>query len=161
MNVFILDHSMTKSAQMLDDAHLKAQINEACQILMANYNWSLYHFESGTQTSLDVPVIGHVNHPVTKFYRDKEKSYEIFSYLRFLLLEYKYRFRKQQQNWFWYLGYGESKMPYMKNVFSLSKTYVNGHMTDDIEAIRHYISTKPMQKKPTWTNRKKPDWWEV
>lgn len=38
MNVFILDRNMEKSAQMLDDAHLKAQINEACQILMENYN---------------------------------------------------------------------------------------------------------------------------
>lgn len=45
--------------------------------------------------------------------------------------------------------------------FSNSKTYVNGVMTDDIEVIRHYISTKPQQKKPVWTNREKPDWWEV
>lgn len=161
MNVFILDKNMEKSAQYLDDAHLKAQINEACQILMANYNWSLYHFESGTPTSLDIPVIGHVSHPVTKFYRSKEKSYELFSYLRVLLAEYKHRFKKYHQNWFWYLGYGESKMPYMKGNFFLSKTLVNGTMTDDIEVIRKYISTKPMKKKPTWTNRDKPDWWEV
>lgn len=161
MNVFILDRSMEKSAQMLDDAHLKAQINEACQILMANYNWSLYYYDFGVPKDLHVPVIGHVNHPVTKFYRNKEKSYELFSYLRFLLLEYKYRFKKQHQNWFWYLGYGESKMPYMKGNFFLSKTLVNGTMTDDIEAIRKYISTKPHTRPFTWTNREKPDWWEV
>ena len=42
-----------------------------------------------------------------------------------------------------------------------SHLYVDGQMTDDIEAIRKYISTKPMKKQPTWTNREKPDWWEV
>lgn len=36
-----------------------------------------------------------------------------------------------------------------------------GVMTNDISKIRKYISTKPMQKNPTWTNRDKPDWWEV
>lgn len=42
MNVFILDKIMEKSAQMLDDAHLLAQINEGTQILMANYNRRRY-----------------------------------------------------------------------------------------------------------------------
>ena len=45
--------------------------------------------------------------------------------------------------------------------FRVSKTYVNGIMTDDIEVIRKYISTKPQQKKPVWTGRNKPEWWEV
>lgn len=45
--------------------------------------------------------------------------------------------------------------------FKASKTYVNGVMTDDIEVIRHYISTKPHTKPLTWTNRQKPDWWET
>lgn len=57
MNVFILDRNMEKSAQMLDDAHLKAQINEACQILMAN--WNHEHCPDSK--------IGHLNHPVTNF----------------------------------------------------------------------------------------------
>lgn len=161
MNVFILDRNMEKSAQMLDDTHLKAQINEACQILMANYNWSLYYYDFGVPKDLHVPVIGHVNHPVTKFYRNKEKSYELFSYLRFLLLEYKYRFKKQHQNWFWLNGFMLIYGFYPYIDFHNAKTYVNGTMTDDIEAIREYISTKPHTRPLTWTNREKPDWWEV
>lgn len=52
MNVFILDKNMKISARFLDDAHLRAQINEACQILMANYNHEKY-----PETK-----IGHINH---------------------------------------------------------------------------------------------------
>lgn len=45
--------------------------------------------------------------------------------------------------------------------FEVSKTYVNGSMTDDIDAVRNYIITKPHTRPLTWTNRDKPDWWEV
>lgn len=71
MNVFILDKSIEKSTQMLDDAHLRAQINEATQILMANYNQ--YYFPCAK--------IGHVNRPVTKFYEYGSDQFgELFEY---------------------------------------------------------------------------------
>lgn len=159
MNVFILDRNMEKSAQMLDDAHLKAQINEACQILMANWNHENYPDSK----------IGHLHHTVTKYYdsvatdsnQDKSVKAELACYLMDLLEEYEHRFKKQHQNWFWLNGFMlvYSFYPYIS--FHNAKTYINGDMTDDIEAIRKYISTKPMKKKPTWTNRDKPDWWEV
>lgn len=151
MNVFILDRNMEKSAQMLDDAHLKAQINEACQILMANYNNYLFPDAK----------IGHINHPVTKFYTDYDKKSELICYLSFLLGEYGIRFGKLHQNEFWSLGFERHVVFQQSNMFKFSKTYVDGQMTDDIEAIRKYISTKPMKKQPIWTNREKPDWWEV
>lgn len=151
MNVFILDRNMEKSAQMLDDAHLKAQINEACQILMANYNRDNYPDAK----------IGHVNHPVTKAYDEVASSNELFSYLYYLLFEYNIRFKKLHQNMFWWQGFKMFNHMTEHFVFWESKTYVDGQMTDDIEAIRKYISTKPMKKQPTWTNREKPDWWEV
>lgn len=90
MNVFILDRSMEKSAQMLDDAHLKSQINEACQILMAN--WNHEHYPDAK--------IGHVNHPVTKYYSRTDEKEELFSYLFDLLNEYSIRFGKLHQNIF-------------------------------------------------------------
>lgn len=153
MNVFILDRDMEKSAMMLDDAHLKAQINEACQILMANYNKENYPDAK----------IGHINHSVTKYYADKSARIELFKYLHILLDEYYYRFRKDHQNAIWWFGFKHINCLYeiSSNDFLNSKTYVNGIMTDDIEVIRKYISTKPQQKKPVWTNREKPEWWEV
>lgn len=156
MNVFILDCDMSKSATMLDDEHLKAQINEGCQILMAN--WNHEHFPDAK--------IGHINHPVTIFYRDDSFTYELFNYLGCLLNEYLIRFKKYHQNHFWWVGFYEDVYRVQTNEevlkeFKVSKTYVNGIMTDDLEAIRHYIMTKPQQKKPVWTNREKPDWWEV
>ena len=154
MNVFILDKNMEKSAQMLDDARLRVQINEATQILMANYNRE--HFPDAK--------IGHVNHPVTKFYEYGSDQFgELFEYLSKLLVEYNIRFNKYHQNDFWFAGFLHAVMPKTRydNEFKYSKTYINGVMTDDISEIRKYISTKPMHKKPTWTNREKPDWWEV
>ena len=155
MNVFILDRNMEKSAQMLDDAHLKAQINEACQILMANYNHKAFPNAK----------IGHINHPVTKFYENEDCMSELVNYCFELVFEYFLRFRKRHQNEFFINGYSQYEYQhehlYTCDTFVESKTYINGTMTDDIQAIRKYISTKPMQKKPTWTNRKKPDWWEV
>lgn len=150
MNVFILDKNMEKSAQMLDDAHLRAQINEATQILMANYNRENYPDAK----------IGHVNHPVVKFYFDPYRACELFWYLDELLSEYCFRFGKQHQNTFWWIGFRLHVNEMRDKKFNLSQTLVGDHMTDNIEEIRKYISTKPMQKKPTWTNREKPDWWE-
>lgn len=156
MNVFILDKSMEKSAQMLDDAHLKAQINEACQILMANYNHKRYPNAK----------IGHVNHPVTKFYSDESNRYELFSYLGYLVREYENRFSKIHQNAMFFIGFCmfariDTKHYGLATEFNVSKTYVNGSMTDDIEVIRQYIMTNPHTRPLTWTNRDKPDWWEV
>ena len=151
MNVFILDRDMRKSAQMLDDAHLKAQINEACQILMANWNYA--HYPDAK--------IGHVNHPVTVFYGEKQRKTELMDYLGWLLDEYLFRFGKEHQNCFWLDGFNpyDTFTPLLN--FEVSKTYVNGHMTNDIETIRHYIMTKPHTRPLTWTNRENPDWWEV
>lgn len=151
MNVFILDEKMTKSAAMLDDAHLKAQINEACQILMAN--WNHEHFPE--------VKVGHAFHPVTKFYADYAAKSELICYLRVLLSEYITRFGKLHQNQFWVIGFTSQVIFHERHIFKFSKTLVDRVMTDDIEAIRHYISAKPQQKKPVWTNREKPDWWEV
>lgn len=124
MNVFILDKDMEKSAKMLDDAHLIAQINEATQILMANYNHERYPDAK----------IGHIKHPVTVFYSDGAQKIQLLMYLRGLLEEYEYRFKKQHQNSFWCGGYAHAMMfiPF-PGIFNGSKTFVNGHMTDNIE----------------------------
>lgn len=152
MNVFILDKSMELSAQMLDDAHLKAQISEACQILMAN--WNHEHFP--------LAKIGHIHHLVTKFYRDYAAKSELICYLGSLLTEYFVRFDKHHQNEFWFLGFTYHVVYHKKrkNIFKFGKTYVNGRMTDDIDEIRRYIATKPHRRPLTWTRREKPDWWK-
>lgn len=150
MNVFILDKNMIKSAQLLDDAHLKAQINESCQILMANYNHSQYPQSK----------IGHIHHPVTKFYSSSDTMVELYTYLDALLEEYKYRFGKLHQNEFWFSGFGAVSLGIDDSyTFYKSKTYIKPDMVDNIALIRYYISTKPQQKSPVWTKRKRPDWW--
>lgn len=151
MNVFILDKDIATSAKFLDDAHLRAQINESCQILMANYNHTKY-----PETK-----IGHINHPVTKFYSKEDEMEELYSYLSYLLDEYLYRFNKEHQNYFWLEGFTKDIYYINRETFKFSKTYVNDHMTDNIEEIRNYIMTKPHERKLTWTNRNKPDWWII
>lgn len=154
MNVFILSHDIAESASMLDDAHLIAQISEATQILMANWN-------DGRSESY--AVIGHLHHPVTKYYAGIKQTEELLSYLFELLTEYYIRFGKEHQNFFWAIGFAHDNPQYFHNFsnFSKSKTFVHDHMTDDIEEIRKYIMTKPHKRPLKWTNRKKPDWWEV
>lgn len=95
MNVFILDKDMSKSAAMLDDAHLIAQINEATQILMANYNRKRF---PGAK-------IGHANHPVTVYYREYDTENELAIYLRRLNEEYIFRFGKCHQSWIFLTGF--------------------------------------------------------
>lgn len=70
---------------------------------------------------------------------------------------------KDHQNLTWRVGFKQINCLYeiSSDDFYNSKTYVNGTMTDDIEAIRKYIITKPHTRPLTWTNREKPDWWEV
>lgn len=158
MNVFVLDKNMARSAEMLDDAHLIAQINEATQILMANYNHENYP---------DAKV-GYINHPVTVFYSepitdyndDKSVRAELVCYLEDLIPEYSNRFVKVHQNWFWLCGfkYMYGTYPYIN--FHNAKTFVNGRMTDNIEEIRKYISAKPHKRELKWTNRERPVWWK-
>lgn len=153
MNVFILDKSMELSAQMLDDAHLKSQISEACQILTTNYNDGRCE---------EYAVIGHLHHPVTKYYYATRQTEELASYLCFLCAEYYIRFGKEHQNWFFLMGYLHENPQFsvaFRN-FSVSKTYVKGRMTDNIDEIHRYIATKPHRRPLTWTRREKPDWWE-
>ena len=153
MNVFILDRDIRKSAQMLDDAHLKAQINETCQILMANYNHKLYPNAK----------IEHINHPVTKFYANKDCLTELVNYGYELVIEYRNRFEKTHQNEFFLDEYVRrtEDIVYICGSFAESKTYVNGSMTDNIDSIRNYIMTKPHTRPLIWTNREKPDWWKM
>ena len=122
-------------------------------ILMANYN----------RMRNPKAKIGHVNHPVTKYYTVESNEIELCAYLKQLLNEYKVRFEKEHQNQFWFCGFMlcNTYNLYSVQEFSSSKTYVNGTMTDNIEEIRRYISAKPHSKPYTWTNREKPDWWEV
>ena len=127
MNVFILDRDMERSAQMLDDAHLLAQINEGTQILMANYNRRRYPFTK----------IGHVNHPVTVFYSGSEEIIELWGYLRF---------GKMHQNALWVEGYMATMGPFDTSIteFERAKTLVGDNMTGDIDEIRRHIMPKPL-----------------
>lgn len=149
MNVFILDKDMQKSAEYLDDAHLISQINEVCQILMANYNYGIFRNKK----------IRHLNHPVTIFYNEVKTEIELVSYLYELLWEYVYRFNKHHQNHFWFLGYVGGSESYMVDKFEHSKTLVNRALTDDIDEIRKYIMTKEHKRPLKWTRRDKPEWW--
>lgn len=151
MNVFVLDKDMKKSAEMLDDAHLISQINEACQILMANRNKEIF---PGAK-------IGHINHPVTKFYAKTSARNELLGYLYALLMEYCFRFGKDHQNLMWWFGFKSIGIidGIVFDYFSDSKTLVDRVMTDDIEVIRWYISTKPHTRPLKWTGRNKPEWW--
>lgn len=149
MNVFILSDNMKYSALLLDDAHLIAQINEGCQILMANYNHQKYPNAK----------VGHINHPVTRFYSDIRARDELISYMSDLFNEYLYRFGKEHQNYFWLNGFIEHLDFLPSTFFNYSKTHVENHMTNDIEEIREYIMTKPHVRKLKWTRRRKPYWW--
>lgn len=140
---------MKSSAAMLDDAHLLAQINEGCQILMANYNHS--HFPDAK--------IGHLNHPVTKFYSETEPKDELISYMSDLLQEYSFRFGKIHQNYFWLEGFTENIFYNPVDCFDYSKTFIKDHFSNDIKEIRNYIITKPHVRKLKWTRRYRPEWW--
>lgn len=155
MNVFMLDADMRKSAEMLDDAHLLAQINESCQIMTANYNKE--HYPDAK--------IGHVNQTVVKYYAREQEKQELYTYLGFLLEEYKFRFKKQHQNVFWYCGFWVSGFSNCscwpsQNVFKCSKTLVDDKvLTNDISTIRDYIMNKEHKHVLKWTGRTKPEWW--
>lgn len=153
MNVFMLDTDMRKSAEMLDDAHLLAQINESCQILMANYNKE--HYPSAK--------IGHVNHPIVKYYAGEQEVEELYIYLGILLKEYEYRFKKWHQNYFWYRGFWDeidSNSFSIRDHFKCSKTLIEDKvLTDNISTIRDYIMNKEHKRALKWTGRTKPEWW--
>lgn len=155
MNVIILDKDMKLSAAMLDDSNLLAQIDDATQILMDNYNHSVFPDSN----------IVNISDSINIFYRSQRCELELFNYMSKLLEEYSFRFRKDHQCYFWWLGfcgviYGEKRIRELRK-FHYSKAFLDGDMIDDIEAVQKYISTKLMKKQPTWTNREKPDWWEV
>ena len=87
MNVIILDKDMKLSAAMLDDSNLLAQIDDATQILMDNYNHSVFPDSN----------IVNISDSINIFHRSQRCELELFNYISKLLEEYSSRFGKDHQ----------------------------------------------------------------
>lgn len=89
MNIFVLDRSPVKAAQMLCDAHVVKMIVESAQLL-STHDRLTGRFDD--PSGLYKPT--HVNHPCRKCLDNKFNRAWLICYLDALLSEYYHRYRK-------------------------------------------------------------------
>jgi hypothetical protein len=95
MNIFFLDTSPMKSAELYSDAHLRKIILEITQMLCTA------HHMLGDDIELNQKLYKptHQNHPMTLWVRQNNNNYKYtISILKALFAEYVYRFTKKHKS---------------------------------------------------------------
>ena len=88
MNIFVLDTSPARSAEMLCDYHLRKMCVETAQIL------SGVILRQGKELLPGMPRPQNINHPVIKAVNTPQKINWVINYYMVLLNEYYHRFGK-------------------------------------------------------------------
>ena len=88
MNLFYLDHDVSKSVQYHLDKHVVKLVTEYAQLLSAAH----HVLNSGVQGCM---ALSHVNHPCAVFTRTSSENYDlVYRYYIACAKEYQYRYGK-------------------------------------------------------------------
>lgn len=172
MNIFVLDKSPVKAAQMLCDAHVVKMIVESAQLL-STHDRLTGRFDD--PSGLYKPT--HVNHPCRKCLDNTFNRAWLICHLDALLSEYYHRYKKMHKTASVYHRYYCCSFA----VESMTHSFAHGEYAssctfprcmpdefkvegDDIEAViesyRSYYRSKrnTMKRGFTYKNREEPDW---
>jgi hypothetical protein len=159
MNLFVLDQDIQKSAQYLDDKRLNKMMLETMQLICSTLNLAGYKTPYKTT---------HKNHPVTIWARESRENFiYLCRYFMFLSTERKNRFGRMHKCDEVYIGLVLFDIPaYYHSCPDIPATpFKNCSLRKDIpdivEAYRETMKIKWAndKRKPTWTNRQKPEWY--
>lgn len=157
MQIFILDYDIIKAAQAHNDRHIVKQVLETGQLLCSTMR--LHGIDYGYK-------ISHKNHPCRLWL---DQSNENFEWLRNFGLElsreYSLRFNKIHKTESVIVGafcpLDIPQKPLTEFAQAIPIEYKN---IDAVIAYRnYYLGAKQYfkdQKRPVWTKRAPPDWWE-
>ena len=153
MNIFVLDHDITRCARYHCDRHVNKMILESVQILCTALNKK--GFETPYRST-------HVKHPCVLWV---EQSYDNFLWLARLAeeLNREYRYRYQRDRDHASIAVLEQIRPLRFE--SLGLTEFAQAMPDPYrvpgDAVRAYRQFYLAEKRPfaTWTRRGEPEWW--
>lgn len=155
MNIIMLDYNIRNSARSLDDIHLKSQINEVCRILNLIYN-----YQNVKNSKIDI------FDPLIQIHLNEKSRYELISYLKEMITEYKFRFETVNIMGFWFIGYCHTNGINLKNIvlpekFNDTKTTICGNLTNNVDIIcTYFVNNMEPSKGFSWTKREKPKWWD-
>lgn len=176
MNIFYLDHDVTKCAEMHNDKHVVKMILEYAQLLSTAHRVldgtlstglsktgrkQTRYVLSGDLESMLYSAT-HLNHPSAVWVRQSDKNYDwLFAMFQALMTEYTHRYGKV---------HATSRLePYLarvpKNIPQKPFTEPTPAMPDEVkvpgDSIKsyrnYYINNKPHLA--SWKKRNKPEWY--
>jgi len=176
MNIFYLDHDVTKCAEMHNDKHVVKMILEYAQLLSTAHrvldgtesmilssngrrkkSWSLPDFRESVLYSAT-----HINHPSAVWCRQSDLNYDwLFNMFQALMTEYTYRYGKVHatSRLEQYLAQVPTNIP--QTGFTQPTPAMPDEVKvpgDSIKSYRnYYINNKPHLA--SWKKRNKPEWY--
>jgi Pyrimidine dimer DNA glycosylase len=159
MNIFMVDKSPLKSAQMLHNRHVVKMLLEVAQLL------STAHAVLDNN-GLQVPGFykpTHKNHPSAKWARENAGNY-IWLYAHFIHLcaEYSHRYEKTHATWT-KMGIELSRLPVnidpKTDITEMPQCMPDEYKVpgDPVQGYRNYYNAKKVEGN-SWKNREIPDW---
>ena len=158
MNVFVLDHDLTKNAEYHCDSHCIKLILESAQLACTTHR---------LQNTQNLPNLfyksTHVHHPLVKWIQKSTKHYSyVVNYGLALCKEYSYRYRKvhKTQSLLECLKHNAPQMPNVNFVDQpqcMPKQYqIQGNV---LQAYRNYYKFEKKNKiRFKYTKRQIPHW---
>jgi hypothetical protein len=183
MNIFILDESPVKAAQLQCDKHVVKMILESAQMLSTAHRlldgrMVLSKSKSGRaakEWKLEDEVLDtvlykavHVGHPCTIWTMESISNYNWhFQHYKALAEEYEYRYGKTHKSFTdleHYLVNPPQNIPYScATPFKLAMGVAPECMNewDPVGSYRAFYQTKQARFKMSWTKRNIPEWFKV
>ena len=153
MNIFILDHDITRCAQAHNDKHVVKMILETAQLL------STVHWQTGGQGPYKQT---HVNHPCSIWARASKGNYLwLCEFGIELCREYTHRYGKVHKSEAVIRSLAKHIPPLPKfDMTPFAQAMPDEHKANDaVTAYRnYYIQEKAMLAK--WTKRERPYWYK-
>lgn len=154
MNIFILDHEVSKCAQYHGDKHVVKMVLETAQILC-----SAYHL----LTNKDAPYrLTHKSHPCVVWATSCSENYDYLVELGLALAkEYMYRYGKTHKSEAvikWCLENKPKGMPLKGSLDFISVVPAHCKSENVVEAYRNYYRIEKSHI-AIWTRRPTPYWW--
>ena len=178
MNIFYLDHDVTKCAEMHNDKHVVKMILEYAQLLSTAHRVldghertvlsssgrkkKVWHLDDERDSVLYSAT--HLNHPSAVWVRQSDKNYDwLFAMFQALMTEYTHRYGKvhatsRLEQYLARTPKNISQKPFTEPTPAMpDEVKVPG---DSIKSYRnYYINNKPHLA--SWKNRNKPEWYSA
>ena len=158
VNIFVLDHDVSKIAEYQCDSHATKMCLETCQLLCTAH----HVLDESNEDNRFLYKKTHVNHPCSKWVRNNSANYQwTFDLFHAIALEYEYRYGRQHLSWKKLAGVlmkQPNNITQSNELSPFALAMPDQYKTDDpVESYRNYYLGEKRHLF-RWKNRNQPEW---